>query len=184
MGFGLIHLHDERLRLALGSAAFVALGGLVALGIAIFGGDGWFAGDAGSERTTNLSPQEAERLARGYGEQQLKLVQDASKAEGRLPGGAPTSASQPAQIGAETSALVKVDSRFLSSAGSGQTVAKQGSAGAWLFVFRAEGIHVAEWRTRDAALEIQVVLSDASGRMLQAGVTLLPREPGKAAAIR
>lgn len=185
MGFGLsIHLHDERLRLALWSATFVVLGGLMALGVAALGDGGWFAGDADPERTTNLSPREAERIARGYGEQQLKLVQEASKAESYVPGGAPVSAPQPSQVGSEVSALVRVDSRFLSPAGGEQAVAKQGRAGAWLFVFRAEGIHVAEWRTREAALEIQVVVSDVSGRMLQAGVTLLPREPDKAATIR
>lgn len=185
MGFGFsIHLHDERLRLVWWSAAFVVFGGLIALGAAALAGYGWFGGSMGTEQTTNLSPQEAERLARVYGEQQLKLVQEASKAESRLPGGVPTSPRQPDRIGAEASALVKVDSRFLSAAGGGQTAAKQDGAGAWLFVFRAEGIHVAEWRTREAALEIQVVLSDASGRMLQTGVTLLPREPDKAAAIR
>ena len=185
MRFGLsIHLHDERLRLALWSLAFVAFGGLIALGASALGGYGWFGGSIGTEQTTNLSPQEAERIARVYGEQQLTLVQEASKAESHVPGGAPASAPQPSQVGSEASALVKVDSRFLSPAGGGQAVANPGTTGAWLFVFRAEGIHVAEWRTRAAALEIQVVLSDASGRMLQAGVTLLPHEQDTAATIR
>lgn len=185
MGFGFsIHLRDERLRLVLCSLAFVLIGGLIAVTAAGVGGYGWFADRDHAEGATNLTPQEAERIARGYGEQQLRLVQEASKAETRLPGGIPTSAPQPSLIGSEASSLVKVDSRFLSSAGSAPAGAKPGAAGAWLFVFRAEGIHVAEWRTRDAALEIQVVLSDASGRMLQAGITLLPREPEKAAAIR
>lgn len=180
IGFGL-RFDQERLRVATLAAAFVLLGCVIGVLAAAIGGYGWFEHEQVSQQTTNLSPQEAEGIARRFGEEQLRLVEQASRAESKLPGGGPTAEAEPAAPGAVSTPLKTVESKFMG--GDATVSATNARDGAWLFVFRVDGISVEEWRTHEAVLEIQVVVSDESGRILQSGTALFPKPPEKAAAI-
>jgi hypothetical protein len=155
-----------------------AAGGAIALLLAAAGGYGWFARESSPNQVSKLAPAEAERIARGFATQELRLVQDASRAESRLPGSPTANDSQHDAVNGPETRLAMIENKFLAPGGA------NGAGGAWLFVFRAGGIGVDEWHTSNAVLEVTVVLSDVSGRMLQTGTTLLPHADDAAAGVR
>lgn len=173
-----------RAQLVLLSLLFVGLGGIVAVAGARVAEYGWFSQREAAPEGSNLTANQAERIALAYAEQQFGLVEEASRLEQRTPPGVAARPTTVTRVGMDSSPLVVVESRFFAPSGNANPPFEAASGGVWLFVFRAGGIPVAEWRTRDGTLEVQVVLSDVSGRMLQAGVTLLPAAPERAAVVR
>ncbi len=178
---------NRKLRLAGAAAVFAALGAIAGLCGAFVGGYGWFTENAEASRASNLTPQQAEEFARNYAIKQLRLAQPQIIEMQNVPGGQ----AIPLRHTPETEAdrpFVTIEATFLAygdTTSPGAAVMHQAlrPAGAWLFVFRAGGVEVAEWDTHNAVFEVQVLLSDRSGRVLQSGSTLLPEIQPETAAV-
>ena len=138
-------------------------------------------------RLSNLTPEEAEGFAHAYAVQQLRLAQPQLTEFAPLPGGLSRQRRRPPAGASEDRAFVTIESRFLAD---GDTLSRgilarsaPSRTGAWLFVLRAGGVEVPEWDTTNAVYEVQVLISDSSGRVLQSGSTLLPEIRPEAAAV-
>ncbi|MEO6398124.1 MAG: hypothetical protein ABIP13_06615 [Tepidiformaceae bacterium] len=173
-------------RLAGLGAALALLG--VALGASVgLAGDQIGPENQSPPRLSNLTPEEAERFARAYAVQQLRLAQPQMAESAPLPGGASSERRRPPAGTSADRPFATIESRFLangdtSSLGTLARSTRRG-AGAWLFVLRAGGVEVPEWETTNAAYEVQVLISDSSGRVLQSGSTLLPEIRPETAAV-
>lgn len=180
---------EGRLRLAGAAAAFAILGAAIGLGAAFLGEYGWFTEHAAAGSKSNLSRDEAERFARNYAVRQLRLSQPQVAEAANMPGGLSLPARRAPDETAADRPFVTIEGRFLadgdtSSPGAAVVRESRRAAGAWLFVFRAGGVKVPEWDTANAVFEVQVLLSDTSGRVLQSGSSLLPEIQPDAAAVR
>ena len=170
---------NSKLRLAGAAAAFAMLGAAAGIGVAFLGGYGWFTEHAVASRASNLTPQQAEEFARMYAVKQLRLAQPQIIEVDNVPGGLAIPRRHPPEETVADRPFVTIEATFLTdgdTSSPGAAVMRESlrPAGAWLFVFRAGGVDVAEWGTHNAVFEVQVLLSDTSGRVLQSGSALLP----------
>lgn len=178
----------KRLRLAGFAAAFVLLGAALGLGAAFVGGYGWFTEHAAATRVSNLTPEQAEQFARNYAVQQLRLARPQVVNTDNLPGRLIILQRRSPDETAADRPFVTIEAKFLvdgdTSSRSAAVVRRSSRpGGAWLFVFRAGGVEVPEWGSTNAVFEVQVLLSDTSGRVLQSGSALLPEIPPDTAAV-
>lgn len=179
----------RRLRLAGAATAFALLGAAFGLGAAFIGGYGWFSEHAAASRASNLTLEQAEQLAHTYAVGQLRLSQPPVAEMASLSGRLPLQRQRAADTTVADRPLVTIEAKFLAggdTASPGAAVVRESrrAAGAWLFVFRAGGVEVPEWDTSNAIFEVQVLLSDSSGRVLQSGSALLPEIRPDTAAVR
>ncbi|MEP6871450.1 MAG: hypothetical protein ABI939_06310 [Anaerolineaceae bacterium] len=168
---------------------FTLIGASIGLSAAFLGEYGWFTQQETAPRTSNLSPEQAEEFARGYAVRQLRLAQPQGLDVANFRGGLAIPQKRLPDESAADRPFVTIEARFLadgdtSSPGAAAVRGSHKPGGAWLFVFRAGGVEVAEWDTTNAVFEVQILLSDTSARVLQGGSALLPEIPAERASVR